>query len=688
MSSSPDHLYLDLSIVNNDTSGESTIPLNFRESRTNPILDNPANYFMSVVRFEVDTPGFSLPIFIPKHRMDGKSDDVNSTAYSVTIATIGGSGNTRQLATMNQTYVEWTPQDKTAALPNNQNQDLPIVGSSVLLQSSVFPITPFNISAINNVNFITTLTPVSAREEKWTIPLQTAPSRIVVQREYPQFVAYFGSNGTQNPYIELGSSNFTDPTGFTERLYEFDSTINPNVNTASYTGIGIVNIVVGNENATLVPFNPLNPFLTGIRTLQFTTASGTFYKYRFYITEANLVPSGEIVGGIIIQNNNLTQAPESAFYLDSNTHNADSSITNLGFNPNPLKIQTISYFGAGTPVGGTPVYTSTQIRQLNLTYNNLIGQEKYLTQDITTGYYNCYSVKWWLSCVNQALETAWGNATIPAPQLVADPNTNLITLMCPYVTDTINFAIGDDVASVSNYLGSPTGTISANPPITHAIFFNEPLFNLFSSFNSIYYGNNIPQATLSTAVKAKVALIPEGYKIFSNYIQPVNYDFMNTTQTTAVNQVDTNWITLQSEYSPVPMWNPIQSFVFTTSMIPVQYSMTNPPQVYGSTQYDQTYSGGGGNNSDISTQISDIQIPLTSGNEYKPTITYTPSGEYRLIDLLGNSPINQIGFQISYKTKFGQVVPFALAPQCGANLKILFRRKRYNLGNVEPYDTN
>jgi hypothetical protein len=123
-------------------------------------------------------------------------------------------------------------------------------------------------------------------------------------------------------------------------------------------------------------------------------------------------------------------------------------------------------------------------------------------------------------------------------------------------------------------------------------------------------------------------------------------------------------------------------------MIPVQYGMTNPPQVYGSTIYDKTYIGEGGNNSDISTMISDIQIPLTSGNEYKPTITYTPRGEYRMIDLLGNTPINQIGFSISYKTKFGEVIPFALGPQCGANLKILFRRKRYNLGNVFPYDTN
>jgi len=267
--------------------------------------------------------------------------------------------------------------------------------------------------------------------------------------------------------------------------------------------------------------------------------------------------------------------------------------------------------------------------------------------------------------------------------------------LCPYLASPlVNLAIGEDVACVSSYLGTtlvpPASTL---PNITHAIFFNEPLYNLFSAFNAIYYGKSIPQGTLAGGVIAQVAGIPEGYRIFSNYIQPVNYNFMNEliitppAPATPVTPALT-YITLTSDYSPVPMWNPIQSIVFSTSMIPIHYSMSNPPQVYGSSPFDTTFLGAGGNNSDISTMVSDIQIPLTSGNEYKPTITYTPSGEYRLIDLLGNAPINEMGFAISYKTKFGQIIPFALAPQCGANLKILFRRKRFNLGNVTPYDTN
>ena len=42
MSSAPDHVYLDLFAINNDTTGSGVrTNLNFTETRTNNILDNP-----------------------------------------------------------------------------------------------------------------------------------------------------------------------------------------------------------------------------------------------------------------------------------------------------------------------------------------------------------------------------------------------------------------------------------------------------------------------------------------------------------------------------------------------------------------------------------------------------------------------------------------------------------------------
>jgi hypothetical protein len=730
MSSAPDHLYLDLSIVNNDTSGDSTIPLNFREFRTNPILDNPANYFMSVARFEVDTPGFSLPMFIPKLRLDGKNENINSTAYSVSMAIIDRSVTPNVLTGLSQKYVEWSPQDKTAALPKEgfgAPNTSPLLGSIVSLSTSG---TSFNTQSIETIPFGITQSS-NLNGLNWTLPLQADPTinptAIAVERVYPstppdnfytsiKAIYYSPPVGDVPAFIELGRGSAffppqgtTSPTGFISRIYEFDSTLNSNVATTGYANNNKIVILNNTTQVTLIPYNPALPQASGIQTIvnQPPGSPALAYTYRFYVNTIAGLSAGNIGGNVTIINYNISQAPTDAWKLQSFSKVTTPSPTTarLKFNTNPFSQYRFGVFEPQISAG-VEIYTASDIQRFEIVFKDVIVTTQVIeSQDITTGYYNCYSARWWLSCVNKALADCYnsmGTLEFPpvangyAPQFVIDADTNLITLMNPYIQTAVdgtppllNFAIGEDVASLSNYLGSPAGVTSRDDIITHSIFFNEPLFNLFSSLNSIYYGSKFPPSSLSVGSQGLVDVIPEGYKIFSNYIQSLNYNLLNTQTTTDPRtSVTRRWIVSFSEYSPVPMWNPIQSIVFTTSMIPIHYSMSNPPQVYGSTQYDQTYTTGGGNNSDISTQISDIQIPLTTGNEYKPTITYTPRGEYRMIDLLGNLPINQIGFAISYKTKFGQIIPFALGPQCGANLKILFRRKRYNLGNVTPYDTN
>ena len=72
MSSSADHIYLDLGVVNNDNNGSQIKRnLQFSENRSSSVLDNPSNYEMSVVRFQMDTPNYSLPVFVPLLNVDG-----------------------------------------------------------------------------------------------------------------------------------------------------------------------------------------------------------------------------------------------------------------------------------------------------------------------------------------------------------------------------------------------------------------------------------------------------------------------------------------------------------------------------------------------------------------------------------------------------------------------------------------
>lgn len=78
----PYHIYYDLSILNNDTTGTRQPPfLQFTEIRNSPYLTNPSDYFCSVVRFSVETP--TLPLFIPQVKVGGVS--VNELIYTVSM---------------------------------------------------------------------------------------------------------------------------------------------------------------------------------------------------------------------------------------------------------------------------------------------------------------------------------------------------------------------------------------------------------------------------------------------------------------------------------------------------------------------------------------------------------------------------------------------------------------------------
>jgi hypothetical protein len=111
LNASPDKLYFDIQIQNlNNINQEPTI-LSFIETRNTPLLLNPEEYYMSVVRFNLDTP--SLPVFTPS--ITYNSADRNLTIYSVTL-------EWRNPVAPNQTFVQQTfitfaPQDLASVLP-------------------------------------------------------------------------------------------------------------------------------------------------------------------------------------------------------------------------------------------------------------------------------------------------------------------------------------------------------------------------------------------------------------------------------------------------------------------------------------------------------------------------------------------------------------------------------------------
>ena len=90
--SKPYDVYLDLDVLNNDTTPNQKAPqLSFEETRSQPFLDGTADdYFVAIARFSIQTGG-TLPVFIPA--VQTGQDDVDLTVYRITIDYNGQTGH-------------------------------------------------------------------------------------------------------------------------------------------------------------------------------------------------------------------------------------------------------------------------------------------------------------------------------------------------------------------------------------------------------------------------------------------------------------------------------------------------------------------------------------------------------------------------------------------------------------------
>lgn len=260
-------------------------------------------------------------------------------------------------------------------------------------------------------------------------------------------------------------------------------------------------------------------------------------------------------------------------------------------------------------------------------------------QDITSSYYFLSTYQAWIEIVNNTFKSAFAglNALVVAggdalptanpPFMEFDPNALVAILDC-------------DVVGYERNLVNPI-----------KVFMNSPMFNLFNTFQAVV--QNFSGVTNGKNIQLSI---------------------YNNNNTNVLNLPTYNVIQSYQEGSTVCMMNPIASVVFTTALLPVVPSNIAVPKVYGS----QSSLFNVGNNANIANVITDFVVPVDALNRYKPNIVYTPQAEYRLFNLYGSSPVSAIELSAYWKDPFGGLHPIYLNSGCGANIKIMFRRKDYN----------
>ena len=271
----------------------------------------------------------------------------------------------------------------------------------------------------------------------------------------------------------------------------------------------------------------------------------------------------------------------------------------------------------------------------------------------TDPYYWCNNIQAFICMINEALKLAYldiiaqAPAGLPATWVAGNEpyllwNADSATAILVSQADIF----GQDCLSLGNAEGF--------------IYFNNPLFVLFSSFQAIHNYTFDPAPLTINDGEANYLL-----KVFNKKGGAGN----NYVVLDASAGPPYNALYMEQPYSTGATLCPIQSLVFTTTLLPVL------PQLIGIPRVLSNYNSSAGQNDNLSNEITDLVVNLVKGTEYFPNVLYLPTAEYRLIDLQSNSPLYGIQISVQWKDVYGIYHDFFLQNGCSCSLKIMFRRK-------------
>ena len=272
---------------------------------------------------------------------------------------------------------------------------------------------------------------------------------------------------------------------------------------------------------------------------------------------------------------------------------------------------------------------------LNLPIPNLTN-----STDIRGPYYYVYSFNTIVEMLNNALTEAFAELVV----IAGNSGVTLPTTNPPFFewdSDSQKFILNGDVIGFND---KETSYIS--------ISCNTAIYTLISGFKADYYGPDVFEGR--------------------------NYILRLSRETRGLNlfKINNTYSVIQSyqEYSSGALFTPISSIVFTTSLIPVLPSNVAKPTIFdGDGSLVST-----GNNNNITSMITDFESQDNNGYGFQGTLSYTPTAEYRMIDLNNSSSekLNNIDISVYWKDQYSNLHPVYLLPGCKCDIKILFRKKQ------------
>jgi len=605
---SPFHLYYDMNIINNDSSFPAEpVRFQYKETRSNYFLLSPQDYFMSIVRFNLQTP--TLPVFIPQINLNPNTN----LGGVFPIQSMSGAVATNFIANLYTNTV--VPVGSVLALGLSGGGATSIYETSAVYNQyyrvTASGLSPSTVSQTELQLVNSAATGVPNNYAGGTVPVTTPTSPPVVnQIRGGTIVAGYANLPIASMVFASGilTVNFTSQPNLTSLQLVFNVGDGIFINNAGqYNGRYVISAFSGGG----LTFTCSAPGLTAISSLLpytsggFFSSAGDFYNVTPYTINLSYQPTGGIVysftSQVIYVPNDLTTTPPQW---------------------NPSNPQALSL------------------------------------AEVTSDYYWVYNYEVFINMVNQAFTNAfWGLNGYYYQKL----GSNL-----PMSSTTNSLAY--QPPSMSWNQSTLTGIITAdNKAFGQSVgnfiymYFNSPLSTLFDSF-PYQYPNVAPNSSLYS------------YIVFNTNAGAGLY-VVSSFSTAGVIAPQYTAIQVYQDHQTASLMNPIQSIVFSSTILPVVMENVGTPLILNGTSGSQISIGSTAN---VFPVITDFVVPFSATNGYVPDITYVPSGEYRLVDLYGESPANQIDIQIYWKDQYGLIHPFLLGSGCTGSLKVMFRRKDYN----------
>ena len=365
--------------------------------------------------------------------------------------------------------------------------------------------------------------------------------------------------------------------------------------------------------------------------------------------------------------------------------------------PNILVYQVSFYFNNGVSTAQPITYP---IRYRN-NFDPTVSPPPVLDVNaISDRYYWVNQFQDFLDMINATMQERYAAAptTLPPPPYFTVKEGNIFQIYFPSQTNA-----PPPTASYAPIYSQVTGFGQSG----WSFCMNAPLYNLFSSIRANYI-NSLNNLSLLFARLTSPKQTSGWYQIANRPVQiatnPLGVNVTNVNQLGINNELavsinDLTWLgriydstyfptytissfeVITAPYSTAPLWNCVKSIIFTTALFPVTNELEGLPIVQNSNQALDTDV----QNNNFLPVITDLEVPYVRGDESKPSIQYSPQGEYRLIDLQSNAPINNIEISVFWRDQYGTLHPFVLEPGCFSSLKILFRKKIFNLIYLPEY---